>query len=89
MSIAAKTRENTESVTREHKFLSGNRGNLCVKILRRDSTPPVRDKTRVDTRDEERDYKGLRRAQVALSVWLARQPRRCPGETNVRGLIVV
>ena len=34
VSIAAKTREDTASMTREHKFLSGNRGNLCVKILR-------------------------------------------------------
>ena len=30
MSVAAKTRENTASMTREHKFLGGNRGNLCV-----------------------------------------------------------
>ena len=40
---------------REHKFLGGTRGNLCVKILRRDSTPPVRDKTRVDTRDNRKE----------------------------------
>ena len=33
VSIAVKTREDTASMTREHKFLSGNRGNLCVKIL--------------------------------------------------------
>ena len=26
-----KTRKDTASVTREHKFLGGNRGNLCVK----------------------------------------------------------
>ena len=32
---------------REHRFLGGDRGNLCVKILRGYSTPPVRDKTRV------------------------------------------
>ena len=31
MSVAAETREDTASMTREHKFLSGNRGNLCVK----------------------------------------------------------
>ena len=29
MSVAAKTRENTASMTREHKFLCGNRG-TCV-----------------------------------------------------------
>ena len=34
VSVAEKTREHTASMTREHKFLSGNRGNLCVKILR-------------------------------------------------------
>ena len=42
-------------MTREHKFLSGNRGNLCVKIFGRDSTPPVREKMRVDTRDKRRE----------------------------------
>ena len=55
MPIAAKAREDTASMTRKHKFLGGNRGNLCVKILRRDSVPPVRDKTRVDTRDKRRE----------------------------------
>ena len=30
VSVAAKMREDTASVTREHKFLGGNRGNLCV-----------------------------------------------------------
>ena len=33
VSVAAKTKEDTASMTREHKFLNGNRGNLCVKIL--------------------------------------------------------
>ena len=31
VSVAAKTREDTASMTREHKFLGGNRGNLCVE----------------------------------------------------------
>ena len=31
--VAAKTREDTASMMREHKFLGGNRGNLCVKIF--------------------------------------------------------
>ena len=31
VSVAAKTREDKASMTREHKFLGGNRGNLCVK----------------------------------------------------------
>ena len=39
-------------------------------------------------RQEERDYKGLQRAKVALPVWPAHQPRRSPGETSVRGPIV-
>ena len=38
--------------------------------------------------EKERDYKGLRRAQAALPVWLADQPRRFTGETSVRGPIV-
>ena len=31
VSVAAKMREDTASMTSEHKFLGGNRGNLCVK----------------------------------------------------------
>ena len=34
VSVAAKTRENAASVTREYKFLGGNRGNLCVEEFR-------------------------------------------------------
>ena len=34
VSVAAKTREDTASMTREQKFLGGNRGNMCVKELR-------------------------------------------------------
>ena len=37
----------------------------------------------------ERDNKGLQRTQVAHPVWPAHQPRRSPGETSVRGPIVV
>ena len=50
-----KTRENTASMTREHKFLGGNPVNPYVKKFRKDSTPPFRDKTRVDTRDKRRE----------------------------------
>ena len=32
---------------------------------------------------------GLQRVQVALPVLPAHEPRRCPGETSVRGPIVV
>ena len=34
VSVVAKTREGTASMTREHKLLDGNRGNLCVKEFR-------------------------------------------------------
>ena len=34
VSVAAETRENTASMTREHKFLGRNRGYLCVKKFR-------------------------------------------------------
>ena len=34
VSFAAKTREDTASVTRKHKFLDGYRGNLCVEEFR-------------------------------------------------------
>ena len=44
-------------------------------------------KTRVDTRNK-RDYKGLRRARVALPISPAHQPRRYSGETSVWGPIV-
>ena len=36
-------------------FLGGNRGNLCVEELRWDSTPPVREKRRLDTRNKKRE----------------------------------
>ena len=73
-------------MTREHKFLGGNRGDLYVKEFRGDSTPPVREKTRVDTRDKRRETtRELRRAQVAHPVWPAHRPRRSPGETSVWG----
>ena len=55
VSVAAKARENT---AREHKFLGGNRGNLLIKEFRRDSTPPVREKRRVDTRETTKDCSG-------------------------------
>ena len=71
-------RENTASVTGEHKLLGENRGNLCVEEFRWNSTPPVREKTRMDTRDQrrERGYKGLQRTQVVLPVWPAYLPCR-------------
>ena len=55
MSVAAYTNKNTASVTREHNFLGANRGNMCVEQFRLNSAPPVREKTRVDTRDQRRE----------------------------------
>ena len=40
-------------------------------------------------RKEERDYQGLQKRQVALSVWPAHQLRHSPRETSVWGPIVV
>ena len=54
MFVTATTREGTVSMTREHKVFSGNRGNQCVKKFRRDSTPSVREKYRVNTRSKKR-----------------------------------
>ena len=34
VSVAAKTTKNTASMTREHKFLNGNQGDLCVEEFR-------------------------------------------------------
>ena len=31
MYVAAKMRDNTASMMREHKFFGGNQGNLCVE----------------------------------------------------------
>ena len=88
MSVAAKMRGNTASMTRKHKFLGGYRGNLCVEEFRSDSTPPVREKRISGYERYERDYKRLQRAQVAFPVRPAHLSRRSPGEMSVRGPIV-
>ena len=70
-------------MTREHEFLSGIRGNLCVKEFRCDSTPPARDKTRVDTRDKRRETTrdcGGRKQRSRLRV-----PARSATEFETRG----
>ena len=54
MSVVAMTREGSASVTREHKFLSINRGNLCVQKLRC-SISPVREKRKVNAKDKRRE----------------------------------
>ena len=61
---------------------------VCKNIWKRQyASSPRKDESGYE-RKEERDYKGLRRAQVALPVWQARQPCRSPVETSVRGPIV-
>ena len=52
-----------------------------------DETVRLQSEIRRETRGEG-DYKGMRRAQVALPVWLAHQPRRSAVEMSVRGPIV-
>ena len=42
--VLQRRRENTASMTREHKFLGGNRGNLRVEKFRLNSSPPVRER---------------------------------------------
>ena len=62
---------------------------MCQRVLMRQyASSPRKDKSGYE-RYKERDYKELQRAQVALHVWLAHQPSRSPGETSVRGPIVV
>ena len=53
-----------------------------------DETVRLHSEKRGYERSEERDYKELQRARVALLVWPAYQPRRFPGETSVRGSTV-
>ena len=84
MSVAAKRRENTASVTREHKFLGGNRGNLCVEEFRRDNMLPIQEKRRVDTRNKKRLQgvaEGASSAPRPASSSVASFPGRneCPG----------
>ena len=59
---------------------------MCQKISMRLYASSPR---KVDTRDkEERDHKELRRAQVALPIGSAYQPRHSLGGTSVRESIV-
>ena len=55
VSVTTETSEKTASVTREHNFIGGHRGNLSVEEFRRDRAPPVREKRRVDTRSKRRE----------------------------------
>ena len=61
---------------------------MCQNTLKRQyASSPRKDESGYE-RSEERDYKGLRRAQAALPVWQARQLCLSLGETSVRGSIV-
>ena len=58
---------------------------MCQRIsMRQYASSPRKEKSGYE-RSEKKDYKGLRRAQVALQVWPAHQPSCSPGETSVRG----
>ena len=62
---------------------------MCRRIsVRQHASKPRKDRNGYQI-EKERDYKELQRTQEALSVWPAHQPRRSPGETSVRGPIVV
>ena len=60
---------------------------MCRRILMRQYVSSPRKEKSGYERQEERDYKGLQRAQAALPVWPAHQSRRFPGETSVGGPI--
>ena len=61
---------------------------MCRRIsIKQYASSPRNDKSEYE-RSKERDYKGLRRPQVALPVWPAHQPRRFPGKTSIRGPFV-
>ena len=88
MSVAAYTRENTASMTRGTSSSVKIKGTYVSKNF--DETVRLQSEKRQEwiREIEERDYKGFKRAQVALPVWPAHHPRRSPGETSVRGSIV-
>ena len=63
MSVVPKKREDTANVTTNHKFFGRHRGYLCKEEFRRDSTPPVREKSGCE-KSEKRDYKGMQKARI-------------------------
>ena len=71
--------------TGEHKFVSGNPGNLCVKESRSDSTPPVREMRRVDMKDWRERLHGIAEGtssathHASSSVESFPGGNRCPG----------
>ena len=65
-----------------------SRQSVCRRIQMRQYASSPRKENSGCERLEERDYKELQRAQVALPVWPAYQPRRSLGATSVLGSIV-
>ena len=82
MSVAAKTREDTASVTRERQYLGGHRGTCVSKNF--DETERLQSEK---SGCERTDYMGLHRARAALSVWQSHQLRCSLREMSVRGTI--
>ena len=77
-----KTREDTVIVTREHKFLSGHQGGLCVEEFTCDSALPVQEKKRVHTRCKTETTKHIKSSAPLLANSSAASfPSRigCPG----------
>ena len=55
VTVAAKTRENTASVTRKHKFFCGHRRALIITEFILDNTLSFEEKRKVDTRVNMRE----------------------------------
>ena len=88
MCITAKRRENAASV-KESTSSSVEIDETCVsKNLDETARLLYKKDNSGYKRQEERDYKGLQRARVALLVWLVHQPHCFPGETIVQESIV-
>ena len=62
---------------------------MCQRTSMRQYTSSPRKEKTGHERYKERDYKGLRRVQVAYPVWPAHQLRRLLGGTSVLGPNVV
>ena len=65
-----------QRIREEAQFFCGHQRNLCVKEIRRDSTPPVRKNELI----QEIRVGGLQGTEAAHPAWPAHQSRRSPGE---------
>ena len=77
MSVAAKTREDTASMTKEHKFLGGT----CV-------SKNLDETVRLQSEIREERLQRIAEGASSAPVWLAHQPSRFPVEMSVQGPIV-